>query len=125
MLNLNPPTPFHNRQDAVSRAESALTEAWQAEVGRVGEEGQQRVAELEREVLRLRTQMEDERRRVNDVVGGVCRVRGLCGGSGFLTGARLWAQMSMHRAEPLGGCKDRATVGPRNTAAGCMGDWFP
>ncbi|MEW5316823.1 MAG: hypothetical protein WDW38_008170 [Sanguina aurantia] len=56
-----------SRQDAVSRAESALTEAWQAEVGRVGEEGQQRVAELEREVLRLRTQMEDERRRVNDV----------------------------------------------------------
>lgn len=58
------------RQDAVSRAESALTEAWQVEVDRVTAEGQCRVADLEKEVVRLRTQMEDERRRVNDVVGG-------------------------------------------------------
>lgn len=54
----------------MTRAESALTEAWQVEVDRVTSEGQCRVGELEKEVLRLRTQMEDERRRVNDVVGG-------------------------------------------------------
>lgn len=57
------------RKQAVAQAEAALNDAWTAEVGRVQEQADSRVAELEAQVLRLMTQMEDARREDASTVG--------------------------------------------------------
>ncbi|GAX79403.1 hypothetical protein CEUSTIGMA_g6844.t1 [Chlamydomonas eustigma] len=51
-----------HRKQAVSQAEEALNTAWQAEIDRVQGEAVDRCAELEAQVLRLMTQIEDARR---------------------------------------------------------------
>lgn len=51
-----------HRKQAVSQAEAALTEAWKAELERTQQQSDAKVAELEAQVVRLMTQMEDTRR---------------------------------------------------------------
>mmetsp|Transcript_25533 Transcript_25533/g.55588 ORF Transcript_25533/g.55588 Transcript_25533/m.55588 type:complete len:492 (-) Transcript_25533:568-2043(-) len=56
-----------NKKQAVADAEAALMEAWQAEIDRVQQDAEVRVEELEGEVVRLRTLMEDARRAADAV----------------------------------------------------------
>jgi hypothetical protein len=53
----------------MSDAEAALTEAWQAEVERVHGEAVAKIEEAEKEVVRLRTALEDAQRSADTVVG--------------------------------------------------------
>ncbi len=57
------------RKQAVAAAEAALTEAWQAEVGRATEEAEARVGQVEAELARVRQQLEDHARSSDHVVG--------------------------------------------------------
>jgi hypothetical protein len=52
----------------MSDAEAALTEAWQAEVERVHGEAVAKIEEAEKEVVRLRTALEDAQRNADSVV---------------------------------------------------------
>ncbi|EFJ49276.1 hypothetical protein VOLCADRAFT_117305 [Volvox carteri f. nagariensis] len=51
-----------SRKQAIAAAEAALTEAWQAELGRATEDATARVAQLEAEVARVRQQLEEQAR---------------------------------------------------------------
>ena len=52
----------------MANAESALTEAWEAEVKHMQAAGEARLEELEVETARLRMQMDDARRAEQDTV---------------------------------------------------------
>ena len=54
----------------MAQAEAALTEAWEAEVARVQAAAEARSEELQAEMLRLRTQLDDSKRAQQDTVGG-------------------------------------------------------
>lgn len=62
----------------MSQAEAALTEAWKAELERTQQQSDAKVAELEAQVVRLMTQMEDTRRE------DARTVRGMSEGIGFI-----------------------------------------
>ena len=54
----------------MAQAEAALTEAWQTELERVQGQAQEKAGELEAQVVRLMTQIEDTRREEARTVGG-------------------------------------------------------
>ena len=70
----------------MAQAEAALTEAWQTELERVQGQAQEKAGELEAQVVRLMTQIEDTRREEARTVGG--RRQG--GEEARMVGGRGW-----------------------------------
>ncbi|KAG1671479.1 hypothetical protein FOA52_003137 [Chlamydomonas sp. UWO 241] len=81
------------RKQAVAEAEAALTEAWEAEVARLQREAEETATQLDGQLVRLMTQIEDARRedtsswRVGAPSAGAGAPGGGVRGGGFAVGA--------------------------------------